>query len=194
MVDGRPAEFGPLGVPIRPPFARNLRGGEGFWEPVARQGYRVSVLRMPLTFPPEPARGGELLCGLGVPDARGTQGSYTLFQAGPNASDRSTIFGGRHVKIYPRQGVATAKLEGPPDPRARERRLFVPMRITFAGDHATVSVDGAPAVPLTPDLYSGWVPVRFTAGPFVRLHGAVCRAAGFPSDCCYWRSCSARPP
>ncbi len=173
MVDGRPAQFGPLGLPIRPPAARNLRGGEGFWEPVARQGYRVCVLRMPLTFPPEPARGGVVLCGLGVPDARGTQGSYTLFKAGPNASDQSTIFGGRHVKIYPRQGVATAKLEGPPDPRAQARRLFVPVRITFSGNHATVSVDGATAVPLTPDLYSGWVPVRFTAGPFVRLHGMV---------------------
>ncbi|MGH7163380.1 MAG: alkaline phosphatase family protein, partial [Planctomycetota bacterium] len=118
MVDKRPPLFGPFGVPLRPPAAINLRGGESFWDPVARAGFKVSVLRMPLTFPPTLARGGELLSGLGVPDLRGTNGSYTLFRAGRDATEGHTVFGGRHVKIYPRMGAAEARLDGPPDPRA----------------------------------------------------------------------------
>jgi len=175
MVARRPPELGPLGVPVRPPGATNLRGGEGFWEPVARAGYRVSVLRMPLTFPARLPRGGELLCGLGVPDLRATQGSYTLFAAGRDAWEGYTQFGGRHVKIYPRQGAAQARLEGPPDPRApgSGRRLSVPVHFRFANETAAVAVGDAPAVALEPGLYSRWVPVRFSAGPLIRLRGLV---------------------
>jgi len=173
MVDGRPPDFGPFGFPLRPPSARNLRGGEGFWMPIARAGYRVSILRMPLTFPPDAARGGEILCGLGVPDLRGTQGSYTLFRAGPNAVDAETVFGGLHKKIYLRQNSADSVLEGPPDPRqpGSGKRLSTPLRFTFAGNQATVSVDDAPAVALDTERFSEWIRVEFRAGPFVRLVG-----------------------
>jgi predicted AlkP superfamily phosphohydrolase/phosphomutase len=175
MVEARPPVMGRLGFPVRPPAARNLRGGEGFWEPVARAGFRVSVLRMPLTFPAEETRGGELLCGLGVPDLRATQGSYTLFAAGRDAGEGFTQFGGHHVKLYPRQGFAEARLLGPPDPRdpTRRQRLSTPVRFTFTGGTAAVAVGDAPAVGLAPGLYSTWVPVRFTAGPLVTLHGMV---------------------
>ena len=175
MVERRPPSVGPLGFPVRPPAAINLRGGEGFWEPVARAGYRVSVLRMPLTFPARLPRGGELLCGLGVPDLRATNGSYTLFAAGRNALEGHTEFGGRNIKIYPRQGRADAQLEGPPDPRApgSGRRLTVPVRFTFAGESAAVSLDDGPAVALEPGLFSRWVPVTFRAGLFIRVEGLV---------------------
>jgi predicted AlkP superfamily phosphohydrolase/phosphomutase len=168
-----PPVLGPFGFPVRPPRAINLRGGEGFWEPVARLGYKVSVLRMPLTFPAGLERGGELIAGLGVPDLRATQGSYTLFAAGRNARETWTEFGGRHVKIYPREGIARAVLEGPPDPRDRRRRLSVPVSFTFTGRTAAVTLGDGPAVALEPLLFSRWAPVTFTAGPFVTLHGLV---------------------
>ena len=53
-----------------------------------------------------------------MPDLRATQGSYTLFAAGRDAWEGYTQFGGRHLKIYPREGKAESRLEGPPDPRA----------------------------------------------------------------------------
>jgi len=173
LVARRPPEMGLFGFPVRPPGAINLRGGEGFWEPVARLGYRVSVLRMPLTFPAKEARGGELLCGLGVPDLRATNGSYTLFAAGRDAWEGHTEFGGRHIKIYPRNGEASAKLEGPPDPRNPSARLAVPIRFTFTGGTAAVTIDDGPAVSLETGRYSPWVGVRFSAGPFIGVPGLV---------------------
>ncbi|MHC4957426.1 MAG: alkaline phosphatase family protein [Planctomycetota bacterium] len=175
MVQRVPPEINALGIPVRPPAAINLRGGEGFWEPVAREGYRVSVLRMPLTFPAKLGRGGELLCGLGVPDLRATNGSYTLFAAGRDAWQGHTVFGGRHIKIYPEGGVATAPLEGPPDVRrpGSGKRLSVPLRFLFAGESAAVAVDGGRAVSLEPGLYTRWIKVRFSAGPLVRVDGLV---------------------
>ncbi|HEX5136973.1 MAG TPA: alkaline phosphatase family protein [Planctomycetota bacterium] len=174
LVERVPPVLGPLGFPVRPPRAVNLRGGEPFWEPVARLGYKVSVLRMPLTFPARLERGGELLCGLGVPDLRATQGSYTLFAAGRDAREEYTEFGGRHTKIYPRDGIATADLEGPPDPRdPRRGRLKVPVRFTFTGGSAAVTVGDGPAVALEQGLYSRWTPVTFRAGFFIVLQGMV---------------------
>jgi len=173
MVDRVPPLFGRFGFPIRPPRAINRRQGEPFWDPVARAGYRVSILRMPLTFPAELARGGELLAGLGVPDLRATNGSYTLYEAGPAANEGDTEFGGRHLKIHPEAGIADTVLEGPPDPRRRGARLETPVRFRFAVDSASVAVGDADAVPLQPGLYSEWVPVVFRAGPLVRLRGLV---------------------
>jgi len=169
-----PPVLGPFGFPLRPPRAVNLRSGEPFWAPVARRGFMVSVLRMPLTFPAQLERGGELLCGLGVPDLRATQGSYTLFAAGRDAREEYTEFGGRHVKIYPRDGSASADFEGPPDPRTGgRRRLTVRIRFTFTGGTATAAIGDEPAVLLEPGLFSRWTPVTFEAGPFVKLHGLV---------------------
>jgi predicted AlkP superfamily phosphohydrolase/phosphomutase len=130
---------------------------------------------MPLCFPARLPRGGELLAGLGVPDLRATNGSYTLFAAGRHAYDGHTEFGGRHVKIYPRDGVAEASLEGPPDPRTPEsgRRLAVPVTFTFTGGSAAVAIDGGPALGLEPGLYSRWVPVTFRAGLLIRADGLV---------------------
>jgi len=175
MVDRRRPVIGALGFPIRPPAAINRRGGEGFWQPVARMGYRVSVLRMPLTFPASLDRGGELLCGLGVPDLRATNGSYTLFAAGRDAWQGHTVYGGRHIKIYPRAGEATAPLEGPPDPRepGSGKRLELLVRFVFTGETVAVSIDGGPAVSLRPGLYSPWIKVTFKVGLFLRVEGLV---------------------
>jgi predicted AlkP superfamily phosphohydrolase/phosphomutase len=175
MVDRVPPELGLLAFPIRPPKARNRRSGEGFWAPVARAGYKVSILRMPLTFPPRDLRGGELLAGLGVPDLRATNGSYTLFAAGVDAWEGHTEFGGRHLKIYPRKGEADSILEGTPDPRApiSGRRLSVPLRFTFTGETAAVTIDGGPAASLEPGRFGPWMTVRFSCGPFIRLEGLV---------------------
>jgi predicted AlkP superfamily phosphohydrolase/phosphomutase len=175
MVDKVPPILGRFGFPLRLPRAINRRQGEPFWTPIARAGYRVSILRMPLTFPARMERGGELLCGLGVPDLRATNGSYTLFAAGPDANEGGTIFGGRHVKIYPKRGQATARLEGPPDPRrlGTGRRLTVPIEFRFPGGTATATVAGEDAVALETGLFSRWVRVVFRAGPLVRLEGMV---------------------
>ncbi len=177
MVEPRPPLVTRWGLPLRPPGARNLVDGAGFWEPVADAGYRVSILRMPLTFPPREPRGGELLCGLGVPDARATQGSYTLFAAGRDAWEGWTEFGGRHLVLYPKRGRAASKLEGPPDPRdtRRERRLEVPVQFTFAADTALVVVgrNDEPPIALALGRYSRWINIEFTAGPLVRVRGLV---------------------
>jgi len=60
------------------PFVKLLRKSAPFWSLLKRYGIRSTILRVPITYPPEPFD-GHLLSGMCVPDLRGTQGSYTIF-------------------------------------------------------------------------------------------------------------------
>ena len=63
--------------PSRKPTAINNRKGTPFWQVLAKSGIHSTVIRVPQTFPPDDNPGGRLLSGLGVPDIRGTFGTYT---------------------------------------------------------------------------------------------------------------------
>ncbi|MCK4807846.1 MAG: alkaline phosphatase family protein, partial [Candidatus Aegiribacteria sp.] len=70
--------LGPIRITVMKPFVKLLRKGRPFWNLLKRYGIRSTVLRVPITYPPEPLD-GHLLSGMCVPDLRGTQGSYTVF-------------------------------------------------------------------------------------------------------------------
>jgi hypothetical protein len=82
-------------VPIRPPKVINERSGVPFYKAVADAGYKATVVRMPLEFPPTPLPGGKLWAGLGVPDLRGTWGAFFYFGSDLTQWDvGDTEFGG----------------------------------------------------------------------------------------------------
>jgi predicted AlkP superfamily phosphohydrolase/phosphomutase len=88
--------------------ARLLRHSRPFWTDLGRYGLRSTVLRVPITYPPEPLD-GFLLSGMCVPDLRGTQGSYTLF--GSKSESRP---GGMQVPLEADgQRSWTARIPGP---------------------------------------------------------------------------------
>src|SRR5579863_7504531 len=66
-------------IPIKAPKLTNERGGVPFYKAVADAGYKTTVIRMPLEFPPTNLPGGKLWAGLGVPDLRGTWGTFFYF-------------------------------------------------------------------------------------------------------------------
>ena len=95
-----PARFriavGPYEIPLSSGGVELLRKGQPFWSALAERDVPVSVVHMPANFPP--TGGGEQLSGMGVPDLRGTQGTYTHFRGGaaivlegPRNSDRKSV-------------------------------------------------------------------------------------------------------
>ena len=63
-----------------------LRMSKPFWSLLGKYGIRSTILRVPITYPPEPLD-GRLLSGMCVPDLRGSQGSYTLFSPADSGSE-----------------------------------------------------------------------------------------------------------
>ena len=87
-----------------------LRMSRPFWTLLGKYGIRSTVLRVPITYPPEPLD-GRLLCGMCVPDLRGSQGSYTLFSRDSHGME---FTGGRPAKLSGKgNGLWTGLLEGP---------------------------------------------------------------------------------
>jgi predicted AlkP superfamily phosphohydrolase/phosphomutase len=158
-------------IPLEDGQIINRRVGKPFWTTLAEQGARSTVLRVPVTFPPDDVQ--RMLSGMGVPDLLGTQGTYTIYSVRPMQGGSST----RSVRIRPnRQGVFQTQLEGPADPLDAEHLpMSVPMTIAPSNPGATVVI-GDERIKLQVGEWSEWVTVEFeffgvlSVTGIVRLH------------------------
>lgn len=122
--------------PAGPPVARNLRSGTPFWQTLGNDGVRVVALNVPYSFPPDPMRDGRMLSGLGVPDLRETNSTFTY--AGTDVTDdrvKRPPGGGVMVKLAMQKGVGHFELEGPSVPGGDGARMSIPVGIQ-TGDPA----------------------------------------------------------
>ena len=94
---------------------RLLRKSIPFWKILGEHGIFSSVIRVPITFPPEKFRGVQL-SGMCVPDLRGTQGTFSFYTTRGDGQDDHT--GGEYYHVT-RQGqgnIISAELIGPENP------------------------------------------------------------------------------
>ena len=148
----------------------NRRNGTPFWSAIEENGGASTVLRVPVTFPPDPIQ--RMLAGMGVPDLLGTQGTYTLYTTRPTsaASSEST----RAVRVRPnRDGLIETLLEGPAHPLKKDvPPLSVELTIRPDGDSVNVELDGQ-TVHLASGEWSDWVTVKFPFLGFASVSGMV---------------------
>ncbi len=154
------------------PVLRLLRGSKPFWTVLGEHGIFSTVLRVPITFPPERFN-GLLLSGMCVPDLRGTQGSFTFFTSAGQAGQEH--IGGEQHALTSADGVFRGELPGPPLPGSEEGAAArAPFRLRPAGEGRARLEIGGERVDLRLREYSDWVPVSFRLGPGRRAHG-ICR-------------------
>jgi predicted AlkP superfamily phosphohydrolase/phosphomutase len=164
-------------IPISPAIVTNERHGIPFYKTVADSGYKTTVLRMPLEFPPTPVAGSKLLAGLSVPDIRGTWGTFFYFGTDVTKWDEGdTEFGGRLNRIQLKGNEASSTIDGPADPTAGSfRRVSVPIHFKVAGDHAAVIIQLSDHLEVVKDRHwSRWLNVKFKITPFLSI-SAICR-------------------
>ena len=170
---------------------RNRRQGKPFWLDAEEAGQRATVLRVPVTYPPDPV--SQMISGMGVPDLLGTQGTYTLLATRrmPDADN-----GGR-ILLAPvdEDGVVRTRLEGPAHPLKPEApALNVPLELAPADGGAMLTVDGN-AHALRLGEWSGWIRVRFGMGLFGSVPGMfrAYLSEGFPRPLLYISPLQADP-
>jgi predicted AlkP superfamily phosphohydrolase/phosphomutase len=95
----------------------SLRKGVPFWKLLADAGIPVAMVRMPTNYPPVDA--GRAIAGMGTPDLKGTQGTFTLFTNDPEELSRS-LNGGRIERVQVENGRAVLRIEGPPNTFLKE--------------------------------------------------------------------------
>jgi predicted AlkP superfamily phosphohydrolase/phosphomutase len=167
----RTLKIGKYTLPFGKPRIRGMRHGTPFWHWLGKAGIFCSVIRVPVTFPPEKFD-GVLLSGMCVPDLKGSQGTFCFCTTRKDESKFRE--GGVRVPIE-RNGTAYhAYLPGPDDPLGRPSEL----RVTFEirpqpNNQAQITVDSEKFT-LKVGEYSPWVPVKFKAGLGLSAHG-ICR-------------------
>jgi predicted AlkP superfamily phosphohydrolase/phosphomutase len=159
-------------VPETRPWVKNNRRGPVFW---AEAGARpATVVRMPVTFPPEAFADGRMLSGLGVPDLSGRIGRPSFYTSDPFFAVREgNDFSVEVVRLESNTGTQTARVAGPPG-RAfgREGTIDLTMTLTVPPSRDRLQIDaGGSRAELTPGQWSDWLPLTFRVNPLVAVHG-----------------------
>lgn len=91
---------------------RLLQKSQPFWKLLGESRVWSSIIRVPITFPPQPFKNGTLLAGMCVPDLQGTQGSFAFYSTKERSKDKK--IGGQQFVIVVRNGRIESNLIGPP--------------------------------------------------------------------------------
>lgn len=89
----RTLDVGDLRLPLSGGGVELLRKGEPFWRSLLKNGIPVTMIKLPIDFPAPQDRGGRFLSGMGTPDIRGSQGSFTFFTDDPRSLSDDTSGG-----------------------------------------------------------------------------------------------------
>lgn len=161
---GKCLRFGKLQIPLPGGGIEAKRKSLSFWKTAAGHGVYSQVLRVPFTFPPESFY-GTMLAGLGTPDLRGTQGSFTFFST--EAEKDSGISEGLIEKLEPGpDGSYRGRIRGPRNPFMTDQPLlYLPFQVSrdLQAGTATVILEDKQIV-LRPGEFSAWMPLKFRTG------------------------------
>jgi predicted AlkP superfamily phosphohydrolase/phosphomutase len=158
---------------VRRPSVRLLRRSKPFWVVLGEHGIPSTVLRVPITFPPERFH-GLLLSGMCVPDLRGTQGSFTYFTTAEEGLKSYT--GGQRICVCWENGTVRASVPGPAAARGETNGEVAQAPFTLTRideDAARLDIAGQRTI-LRQGEFSDWVPVQFRIGRAVRASG-ICQ-------------------
>jgi predicted AlkP superfamily phosphohydrolase/phosphomutase len=169
----RTLSLGKYSIPLGKPETRLLRKSKPFWSILGEHGIFSTVLRVPITFPPEKFR-GVMLSAMCVPDLKGTQGSFTHYTTRDRGEGGYT--GGTEIRLERNGNTVRSSISGPENTMLKEPTdMKMPFEIGISnGDgRAELRLDGQ-TIPLRTGEYSDWIRLSFKAAPGVKVHG-ICR-------------------
>jgi predicted AlkP superfamily phosphohydrolase/phosphomutase len=170
----RTLKLGKYTVPLGGARIRGMRRGTPFWHSLGRAGIFCSVIRVPVTFPPEKFP-GVLLSGMCVPDLKGSQGTFCLCTT--RFDEGKFREGGVKVPVERDGRVCRSYVPGPENPLTAgsggELRVSFTIQLNGGSDCALFAVDSQKFT-LKVGEYSEWIPVKFRAGMGLNAHG-ICR-------------------
>ncbi len=166
--------IGKYRLPLGKPELRLLRKSKPFWTILGEQNIWSTVLRVPITFPPDRFYGAQL-AAMCVPDLLGTQGTFLLFTTRPTGEKFKE--GGMRVPLTSNgNGRYEGSIEGPENLFLEDTpAMTLPLVLDLDGDgdRGTVAL-GKESVELERGKLTDWVTMSFRAAPGVKVNG-ICR-------------------
>jgi predicted AlkP superfamily phosphohydrolase/phosphomutase len=165
----RTIRIGRLRIPLNRPSVEMRRKSQSFWKILGDRAITSTILRVPITFPPEKF-GGALLSAMATPDLRGSQGSFSQFTT---RLEQPTCEGGSRYPLRRDGASLTGVLEGPINELVSDgAALTIPFRIsaTERSDTFTLKIAGE-SKRLQRGEYSQWIKLPFRMAPGATVHG-----------------------
>ncbi|MCX7918405.1 MAG: alkaline phosphatase family protein [bacterium] len=159
--------------PLESPKVVNNRKGIPLWEYTRRENIHTVVLHCPDTFPAEPCSGA-MLSGLGVPDLRGTMGTFSFYSDA--VTDADTEMGGKIIKVELNNDTIATKVIGPRNRFLKKHPggidVTLPLHITIDrhSKRVTLELQGQKQT-IGLRQWSDWFTAEFKLLPFRSVSG-----------------------
>ena len=162
-------KLGRFRIPLSRPVLELRRKSQPFWKLLGERAISSTIIRVPITFPPEKFD-GRLLSAMCTPDLRGTQGQLHPIHHAPRSTPVSkAVFA---VPCAARVNSLEGTLEGPDNDFVHDSPG--PCRCPFGSPAPAVRIRSrspAAAIALQPGEYSPWIKIAFSAAPGIHIHG-----------------------
>ncbi len=168
-------KLGKLRLPMHKPELRLLRKSKPFWTLLGEAGIWSTVLRVPITFPPDRFYGAEL-SAMAAPDLLGTQGTFLLYST--RKSGEKFQEGGMRIPLESNGNPDRFEtvIEGPENifyDGSPPMAIPVAIELDRAAGTARLAVNGDSHELVAGEL-SDWIKLTFKAVPGVKVMG-ICR-------------------
>jgi predicted AlkP superfamily phosphohydrolase/phosphomutase len=153
-------KFGKYRLPLSGTTVEMRRKSQPFWKLLGQQNIGCTIIRVPITFPPEKFN-GRLLSAMSTPDLRGTQGSFSVFST---RQETVSYEGGSRYPLKRAGDVLQGAIEGPEDFLVDGKKpLEIPFTLKLKSPaSATLSVGGK-SYQIERGEYTPWIKLTFRA-------------------------------
>jgi len=163
-------KIGGIRLPKGKPVIRLLRKSKPFWKVLGEHGVFSTILRVPITFPPEKFYGLSI-SGMCAPDLKGTQGTFTCYSA--DKSEKQST-GGVRIPVMWQNGVIDTYVPGPPNALGENgNEMRIPLRIIKGDNSIKLKLNNSTHT-IKKGEYTTWIKVLFKAGMGMKAAG-ICR-------------------
>lgn len=173
---GNPKRFLSLGkynIPLSKPEIKGLRKSVPFWKILGDKGIFSTIIRIPITFPPEKFK-GHLLSGMCAPDLKGSQGTFSFYTSDPDKIHKRE--GGMNIPIKIQDGLIKTYISGPDNSllkKVEEIKLPLTIKLNDKKDEAVLECSGN-KINLKKNTFSDWIKISFKPGLGMKVR-AICR-------------------
>jgi predicted AlkP superfamily phosphohydrolase/phosphomutase len=169
----RVLSLGKYNIPLSKPEIKGLRKSVPFWKIMGENGIFSTILRVPITFPPEKFK-GHLLSGMCTPDLKGSQGTFSFYTSDPDKIKKRE--GGIAIPIEVKENRVETHISGPENSLLKKpEEIRLPMTISLdpEKERALIEVSGQKFA-LKKETFSPWVRLTFRPGLGMKIK-AICR-------------------
>jgi predicted AlkP superfamily phosphohydrolase/phosphomutase len=161
-------KLGKYRIPLAQPVVEMRRKSRTFWQILGEHQIASTVLRVPITFPPERFN-GRLLSAMCTPDLLGTQGTFALFTTD---GAREVLESGNRFQLTACEEGYAGRIQGPKNSMIEKGGdLELPFLLKPDGlEMATLEI-GSEKYPLRGGEYSEWIPLVFRASLGIKVRG-----------------------